>query len=357
MAYDPPTTDDAAVTEALGAKGYYDDVALVQYAAWAAEVGMLELLAAGPASLADIERTTRLTDAGVDAIGGVLVAVGMLRRPDPSSLELTTEAAEYLVPSSPYFMGHSLFVTCDAPMPGRWLDPRPVSTAVRIRNGLRHRALQAVRAVPLHREPKVGRWALGGEARLENQHSRNLPNGVAAAQLPLFDEVTTVLDVGGGTGTFAIPFLERRSDARVVLTDLPNAMDGIGGFLSRAGVRDRVELVAMDVLDSPWPVPECDAAFFGNLVHVFDDATTAQVARACRPHVRSGGVIVFHELVWNDDRTGPLKTALFNATMRSHVGRQRTVAELIEPLTAAGFVDPFSHPTRGGFAAVGAHAP
>ncbi|MEM9033799.1 MAG: methyltransferase [Actinomycetota bacterium] len=357
MPHELPASDDATVTEALGAKGYHDDVALVQYAAWAVEVGMLQLLEAGPVSVADIERSTRLTEAGVDAIGGVLVATGMVRRPDASALALTTEAAEYLLPSSPYFMGESLFVTCSASMPAAWVDPQPVSTRDRVATEARRQLRRIPNAARARLRPTDGGWRLGSRRRLENQHSRNLPNGVAAARLPLFDGVESVIDVGGGTGTFAIPFLERNPDARVVLTDLPDAMEGIEGFLSRAGVRDRVDLVAMDVLESPWPVPRCDAAFFGNLIHVFDDAKTSQLAAACRPHVRSGGFIVFHELVWNDDRTGPLKTALFNATMRSYAGRQRTVEELIEPLTTAGFVDPFSHPTRGGFAAVGAYAP
>lgn len=353
----PPTTDDLPLLEALGAKGYHDDTALVQYAAWAATTGLFTALADGEARTEEeLVAATGLTPAGVDALTGVLVTLGVIHR-SHAGLALSPEGCEYLVPASPYFMGDSLFVACSAPVPAAYQVADPRSFPTRLRSALAFRLDGLSARIRGHQHPGSRAWALGGEERLLNQHSRNLPGGVAAANLDLFAHATCVVDVGGGTGTFAIPLAQRLPDARVVLTDLPDAVEGVRTFLDAHAHTGHIEVVAMDLFAPSWPIPVADAIFFGNVMHIFDDATVATAVARSAEYLRPGGAIVLHELVWNEDRTGPLKTALFNATMRTHGGRQRTVAELHAILEAAGYVDPFSHDTAGGFAAVGGRTP
>lgn len=357
MRLDPPTSDDLALLNSLAAKGYHDDVTLVQYVAWAAATGLLEALASGAT---DTERAlvdgTPLTEAGVDALVGVLATIGVIVR-DGERLALSPASQEYLVPSSPYFMGESLFVSCDHTLPEAYVEPSATSPMARVRRGLANRLTRLAGVVRGDQGWTPDDWRLGSEMRLVNQHSRNLPGGVAAAQLAVFDEATCIADIGGGTGTFAIPIAQRLPGARVVLTDLPDAVDGVRRFLDRYDETNRIEVVAMDMFDHPWPLPVCDAIFFGNVIHIFGDEEVREVAEQSRKHLDRSGVLVFHELVWNTDKTGPLKTALFNATMRTYAGKQRTVAELQALLDGAGFTDLFAHDTAGGFTAVGGRVP
>lgn len=342
----PPLTDELNLVDALGAKGYHDEVPLWQFAAWAETTGLFGCLA-GPASLSlgDIVARTALTEPGADALVGVLVATGLIERRGDRLL-LAPLAREYLLPGSPFYRGEALYLTCREPLPAGFSKP---GSGLDQGNGnvfsrLIARMLKRLRG-----------WEYGGRRILENQHVRNLPMATAAAHLELFDEVECVVDIAGGTGTFSIPLAQRRPDARIVLAELPAALSGARRYLHRYGVSDRVELVGMDAFAPPWPVPECDVVFFGNFIHGWDDATCLALARNARARLSPGGCIVWHELLWNDQRDGPLKTALWNVTMRTVGGRQRQLVELHGLLETAGFERLFAVPTSGGYFAVGGY--
>ncbi len=344
----PPQTDDTQLVALLGTKGYSDDISLSQFAAWAERSGLVALLAElGTATIEDIVAATPLTEPGADALVGVLASLGLIVRQE-GGLSLSPLAREYLVPGTPFYMGDSLYLTCRAPMPAAFADAGS--------DLVQHPGNPLTRLLAGWRKKWRG-WDWGGRRILKNQHSRNLPATVAAAQLPLFDDATCVVDVAGGSGTFAIPLAQRLPEARIVLTDLPQAIDGARHYLEDYGVQDRIELIGMDVFSDSWPVPECDVVFIGNLIHGFVDERCLHMAKKSRERLRPGGKLVLHELVWNDNKDGPLKTALFNVTMRAFGGRQRTIAELNAILDEAGFVDLFAHPTAGGFYAVGGIRP
>jgi len=342
----PPRADELGLIEALGAKGYHDDVPLWQFAAWAEAAGLFDCLAEPDApSLEEIVSRTALTEPGADALVGVLAATGLIERRG-DRLALAPLAREYLLPGSPFYRGEALYLTCREPLPAGFAKP---GSALEQGEGnvvsrLFARILKRLRG-----------WEYGGRRILENQHVRNLPLATAAAHLPLFDEAGCVVDMAGGTGTFSIPLAQRRPDVRIVLAELPQALRGARRYLRRYGVADRVELVGMDAFAAPWPVPECDVVFFGNLIHGWDDPDCLTLARNARAKLRAGGCIVWHELPWNDRRDGPLKTALWNVTMRTVGGRQRTLGELHGLLETAGFERLFALPTSGGYFAVGGY--
>jgi len=343
-----PTTDDAQLTAILGAKGYSDDVSLSQFAAWGDSVGLFELLATRRATTLDeVVTGTPLTGAGADALLGVLASLKLVSR-GPDGFTLSDLAREYLVPHSPYYVGRSLFLSCREPLP---------TTFVRREVGRTARPGRLIASLSRRLLKRMRGWEFGGRRILENQHSRNLPAAVAAANSALFAESECVVDMAGGSGTFAIPFAQHHPDKRIILTDLPESLLGIRRFLKRYGVDDRIELVGMDVFADSWPIPECDAMFFGNFIHGFADDRCTALLRHGYAKLRRGGKILLHEMVWNENKNGPLKTALWNVTMRDFGGKQRTVSELQTLLRDTGYAEPFVQSTSGGFVIVGAVKP
>jgi SAM-dependent methyltransferase len=364
----PPATNDADLTGMLGAKGYSDDVPMAQFAAWSDQLDLFRVLAGSISTTMDeVIAKTQLTERGADALLGVLASLRLITR-KKDEFELSDLAREYLLAESPYYIGDSLFLTCHAQLPSVFLKPgrrnrKPTGVPWIAGGGSARRGVPTPRpkgslsTLVARQLKKLRGWDFGGNRILENQHSRNLPACVAAAHLPVFEDVKCVVDMAGGSGTFAIPFARRFADKQIVLADLPQSLRGIRRFLTRYEVADRVELIGMDLFAQRWPIPECDAVFFGNFVHGFDDERCTTLFRRVYAHLEPGGKILLHELVWNDNKDGPLKTALFNVTMRAFDGRQRTIAELTLLLEDAGFVDSFALPTSGGFVVVGAVKP
>lgn len=353
---DPSTADDLALTTALGIKGYVDDLPLPQFVRWALETGLIRaLIRSRSASAEQLSASTSLTPVGADVLMGVLVAIGLVDRDGPDGYATTDRLDALLDESSPFFLGESLtFATLPAPIPARFVR---TDGAGGRRDLVRHQVdrlrWRALRAIAGRATSHSRGWDFGGQQRLLNQHQRNLPAASTAAALPALASADCVVDIGGGTGTFAIAAQRARPASRVVIADLPNALDGIRRFLSSLGASD-IEVVGLDVLDPEWSIPPSDALFFGNLLHVFGDSAASTVLDRAVDHVRrsGGGVVVVHEVVWNEERTGPLKAALFDVTMRSFGGRQRTVAELEKMMRDAGCDGIEVEATLGGYVAV-----
>jgi O-methyltransferase domain/Dimerisation domain len=333
-----PSCDLSVLNETLGVKGFPDDIPLAQYVAWSDQAGLFSLLAKGVRGFKEICERTDLNYRGADALLGVLAALKLLHRRAGGIFELSEIAREYLLKQSCYYAGPSLLVNCNAPIPTAY---------VRTRSG----------SPPAPDRPQL---MFGAQQTLENQHARNFAPAVAAVRAGHFKGTRHVVDIGGGSGVFAIPLATDYPEMRITLAELPEAIESCRQLMTRFLVGDRIELLAMDVFMTPWPVPECDGILFGNMFHGFRDALCRIFARESFNHLVPGGCIWLHEMLWYPDRAGPLKTALWNASMRRDSigdGRQRTAKECIELLESAGFVDPREVPTSGGFSLISARKP
>ena len=145
-----------------------------------------------------------------------------------------------------------------------------------------------------------------------------------------------LVDVGGASGPFAIAALQYRPGLRAVVFDLPP----VEPYLREAGrahvVADRLDFVAGDFFRDDLPEGDCIA--FGYVLSDWTDqmclGLLRKAYRACRP----GGRVLIMERLFDDDRRGPLATAVMNLEMHAETqGRHRTVAEYTDLLAQAGF--------------------
>ena len=83
----------------------------------------------------------------------------------------------------------------------------------------------------------------------------------------VFDGVKCIVDVGGGSGTFAIPFALDNPEASVLLLEHPTVAPFVTPYLQRYGVADRVTVIPMDVFQADWELDATDVVFLGNFLH------------------------------------------------------------------------------------------
>lgn len=332
-----PSQDLGELLARVGCKLFTRDHTFVQYLGWSDMAGLFDLIQRHKAvSVADVCSSSELNENGADALLGVLAALGLATRSADGRYSLTGAAREYFLPESPFYIGDQL-ASRSGPIPRAYASGR---------DGL----ICKIRLKLLSYLPGL---RFGTPARLRNQHARNLSACAAAVRTGEFANVRCLVDIAGGSGPFSIPLALESKVKRIVLTELPQALPNVRPFLVESGVADRVELLGMDVFDCPWPVPECDGIFIGNFLHGFGDDTCRRVCREAFERLAPGGKIWIHEMLWNDNKDGPLITALCNAAMRSGgAGRQRTAQEIMAILGSAGFSDPYVRPTAGAFALI-----
>ena len=113
--------------------------------------------------------------------------------------------------------------------------------------------------------------------------------GFAGASL--WPQQGTICDVAGGAGTLLAALLADRPALRGVLVEAPAVLAEADPYLSRKGVRDRVELVEGDLfgqLDA-----KADVYVLKNILHDWDDETCSRILATVRghdgPRVQSGG--------------------------------------------------------------------
>jgi hypothetical protein len=342
MATEPwaaPATDPARLW-ALGVNG----VPLAQYLRWADDAGVFAAMADRDAmTLDEIVAATSLTDHGARAVLGILCSLHVVARAGASYV-LSDVAREYLDRRRPYYLGSSLYGMLAAPLPPQLCKGQAVRRYSRFTGTWR----DFVRY--LRRKNQFGR-----RAQLTAQHCRNLPINMVAANNPGFVDVRHLADIGGGSGAFAIPLALRYPSMRITLVELPRALRHIPPFLGPHSLGGRIRLLGWNVHRTPWPLRDCDAVLFGNILHFCDDAECLELLRESVRVLPSGGRVFVHEMLWGDAGDGPLTTALWSFWMATiSAGRQRTRAEVYGLLTQCNLAPLTTDSTIAGFSLIAA---
>jgi len=242
-------------------------------------------------------------------------ALGVVRR-DGDRFELTQLAQDTLLPESPRYLGgvldHGEFLW--------WSSTRLPDI---IKTGGRGAAPELPEYYITHWQENWI-WAMHGVA------SNGLGQWVAQ-QLDLSDR-KLLLDVGGGPGTYSIAFCQRFPGLKAVVWDVPETVAIARQIIDRFGMEDRVT-----VKEGNWDRDEFgtgyDCLFLSNVMHGHGSQAETRLEQGMRA-LEPGGLLIVHDFLLSNDKSGPLPAALFNLMIGAY-----TVNELIAVVRSAGFID------------------
>jgi hypothetical protein len=163
----------------------------------------------------------------------------------------------------------------------------------------------------------------------------NMTDELAAAYD--FSGVTTVLDVGGGQGTFLAALLHHHPHLNGVLVDQPHVIDAANRLLAGQGLSDRCRTVPGSFF-TDLPRVEADTVVtLKSILHNWKDAEATRILRAIRDAMPSGGRLLIIEPVlaehdWDEDQV-----LLDLGMLILSNGLERTLNEHQKLLDAADF--------------------
>lgn len=180
-------------------------------------------------------------------------------------------------------------------------------------------------------------------------HAHSLAPAQAAAAQAEFAQVSSLLDVGCGSGVYGIEFAKAHPAMQVTLLDLKEMVAEAGQYVERAGLAGRITLAGVNMFEEDWPTGH-QAHFFANIFHDWSEETNAILAAKSFAALPSGGRIYLSEILVDDAEDGPWHAAAFSLMMLTGtLGKQYTLPEFAAILEAAGFVDVRAARTGGGY--------
>ena len=234
----------------------------------AQRVGVFAELARTDATASDVARRLGLREQGTRRLLDVLVAAGHLRLKRGERYELAPRAAKWLDPGSGRYVGD--FIADTAGFWDWWGELEPL-----IREG---------RSVEMHDRPSddpFWRTYILGQYELARLASKAVARAV---RLPR--DATSVLDIAGGHGEYAMALCRRHDGLRATVVDLPGSAAIGREIVTNAGMSGRVQHVEGDMFTAHLGGPH-DGALAFNIVHHLSPEQArrlfARVAASLRP--------------------------------------------------------------------------
>lgn len=138
-------------------------------------------------------------------------------------------------------------------------------------------------------------------------------SAVTAEKLDL-SRASTMLDVGGGPGSFAIEFCSRNPQLSAVVLDDKETLEVTTCNITRAGLEDQITTRSGDAFKDDMG-SGYDFIFVSNLIHIYSAAENQRLVERCASALAPGGRLGLKDFFLDNDRQGPQWSLLFAVNM------------------------------------------
>jgi hypothetical protein len=189
-------------------------------------------------------------------------------------------------------------------------------------------------------------------------HPATVATGRELASREDFSASHTLVDVGGGSGGVALAITEEYPHMHATVMDLPMVAAVTQRFIEEAHATDRVQVVAVDVVNEPLP-GTYDVAVLRSFLQVLAPKEALRALQHVGAAIHPGGRIYIVGRVLDDSRLAPLGSVGFNLVFLNlfDEGRAYTEREHREWLSASGFEEMERVPLAEGNSIITARKP
>lgn len=284
----------------------------------ALELNLFSAMGTDTWTMADLARDMKVSERGLAILCRNLAMAGLLQR--KGEIYRTSRlAATALNARHPAYRGDYLRL-----MTSHWADWGRLLESVKTGLPLDHDEPD---------EPDYRRrftWAM---------HHRTLETAPQiAAQLNLRG-ARTLLDLGGGPGTYAMAFLAKNPALRATVCDRPAALDVAKEIASTHKAGARLSYLPLDLLTEEIP-GTYDVIWYSNVLHIYSPNDNQAVFRRALAALNPGGRLLIQDAFLHDqDGLRPEEANLFAVSMLlfTERGNTYTAAETKAWLTDVGF--------------------
>jgi len=170
-------------------------------------------------------------------------------------------------------------------------------------------------------------------------HERAKGIGSVLAHIVDLSGRRSLLDVGGGPGTYSVALIRQTPGLRATVLDVPGVLRVARALVDASGVADRITLMPGDYLSSPFG-SGYDVALLSGMMHRETPASCDRLLRKSFDALDSGGLAIVSDVFFDDDsKRSPAFAVYFalNMMLTSAEGSAHAKTEMAAWMTRAGF--------------------
>src|SRR5262245_2921245 len=324
-----PRTDDRPLCDVVFGVYGYPAVLLAH------RLKLFPLLAQKPRTLPEVCAALHVARRPAAALLSVCASLGLLQV-QGGYYSLTPVAEDYLLESSPTYFGGELDLTiANAAV---WslasLEKAVRTDTAQVYGGGREMFQSHAEQAELAR------------AFTRAVHSTSMGPALAWPDTLELSGHRLMLDIGGGSGAHCIGAARRWPTLQAVVFDTPPVCEVAAEFIARHGLQGRINTQVGDMWQDPFPT--ADLHFYSMIYHDWPPEKCRLLTQKSFASLAFGGRLVIHEMLYNDEKTGPFPVAASSIIMLLWTeGEQYSGQEIAAMLTEAGFIDVEVKPTFG----------
>lgn len=240
---------------------------------------------------------------GLEILCRNLAGVGLVI-PTPAGYRLAPFSRKFLQTSSPDFRGAYLKL-----LQRQWNEWSYLTEVVRAG---RPQEIQEPETVE-YRQSFT--WAM---------HHRSMQPAREVAQQVSMKHARTLLDLGGGPGTYALEFLSRNPKLKATLMDRPAALEVARLLAQKSSSENRLSLIPGDFLKDPLS-GTYDVVWYSNVLHIYSPAENFKIFKKITRRLNPNGRLLIQDTFLRDPRgLRPLEANLFAVSMLLYTAQGNT---------------------------------
>lgn len=309
--------DPSAIMEL--ATGYWASAALLA----ANELGLFGALAQGARTAEEVAGELRASLRGTRMLLDACCGLNLVAKQGDHYM-LPSVSMAFLVPDQPGYLGNAL----------RWARDQYAAWG---------RLDEAARAGGPMVDPASH---LGGspeetERFVLAMHDRALGVARGVIRYLKLEGCETLLDVGGGPGTYAMLLARKYPTLYATVLDLPAVAAVARGLIAKEDLSERVGTVEGDASFGDYGEDRYDAVLFSGVLHQMDSTVVRRMLAGAHRALAAGGRVLISDIMTDATGAQPVFAALFSLQMllTTPAGAVFSAEECADWLAEAGFTN------------------
>jgi hypothetical protein len=180
-------------------------------------------------------------------------------------------------------------------------------------------------------------WLFSFISAMHDRAKKQAPQQVASIDLT---GIHSILDIGGGSGAYAMEFVNKKPELHTAVFDLPNVVPITRHFIEQEGFSGKIKTFTGDYTTDELP-SGFDVMFLSAIIHSNSLEVNQGLLTKCYNSLNKGGKIIIQDWIMNHDRTLPTAGAIFaiNMLVGTESGDCFTEPEVTDMLLVAGFTN------------------